>query len=86
MKKSIIILLYIYIYIYIYTSSGKGSLLAFQRVLNDSCKPECWYIQRIVYQANIRANIPGYKEKVCLGVSKTTFKARYGNHKQSFTK
>ena len=28
-------------YIYIYTySSGKGSLLAFQRVLNDSCEPE----------------------------------------------
>ena len=27
-------------------SSGKGSLLAFQRVLNDSCEPEGWYIQR----------------------------------------
>ena len=37
---------YIYIYIYIYTSSGKGYLLAFQKVLNDSCEPECWYIQR----------------------------------------
>ena len=36
---------YINIYIYIYTS-GKGSLLAFQRVLNDSCEPERWYIQR----------------------------------------
>ena len=35
----------VYIYIYIY-SSGKGSLLAFQRVLNDSCEPERWYIQR----------------------------------------
>ena len=33
------------IYIYIY-SSGKGSLLAFQRVLDDSCDPECWYIER----------------------------------------
>ena len=30
---------------YIYTSD-KGSLLAFQRVLNDSCEPERWYIQR----------------------------------------
>ena len=30
----------------IYTSSGKGSLLAFQTVLNDSCEPKRWYIQR----------------------------------------
>ena len=37
--------IYIYIYIYIYTS-GKGSLLAFERVLNDSSEPERWYIQR----------------------------------------
>ena len=28
------------------TSSGKGCPLAFQRVLNDSCEPERWYIQR----------------------------------------
>ena len=40
----------------------------------------------IVYQANVNANIPGYKEKVYLGVSETTFKVRYGNHKKSFTK
>ena len=38
--------IYIYIYIYIYTSSGKGYLLNFQRVLIDSCEPEHWYIQR----------------------------------------
>ena len=38
------------------------------------------------YQANITANIPGHKEKVYLGVSETTFKVRYGNHKKSFTK
>ena len=42
--------------------------------------------ESIVYQANITANFPGYKEKVCLGVSRTTFKVRYGNHKKSFTK
>ena len=34
-----IYILYIYVYIYIYSSS-KVSLLAFQRVLNDSCEPE----------------------------------------------
>ena len=49
--------------------------------LNGQCLTES-----IVYQANITANIPGYKEKVYLGVSETTFKVRYGNHKQSFTK
>ena len=32
------------------------------------------------------SNIPGYKEKVYLGVYKTTFKVCYGNHKKSFTK
>ena len=32
-------------YISIY-NSGKGYLLASQRVLNDSCEPESWYIQR----------------------------------------
>ena len=49
--------------------------------LNGQCLTES-----IVYQANITANIPGYKEKVYLGVSETTFKVRYGNHKKSFTK
>ena len=32
------------------------------------------------------ANIPGYREKVQLGVSETTFKVRCGNQKKSFTK
>ena len=40
----------------------------------------------IVYQANITTNIHGYKEKVYLGVSKTTFKVCFGNHKKLFTK
>ena len=40
----------------------------------------------LVYQANITANIAGYKEKVYLDVSKTTFKVPYDNHKKSFTK
>ena len=42
--------------------------------------------ESIVYQANITENIAGYKEKVYLGLSKTTFKVRYGNNKKSFTK
>ena len=46
---------------------------------------QCFFTESIVYQANITANIPGYKEKVYLGISETTFKVRYGNHKQSFT-
>ena len=49
--------------------------------LNGQC-----LIETIVYQANITANLPGYKEKVYLGVSETTFKVRCGNHKKSFTK
>ena len=49
--------------------------------LNGQCLTES-----LVYQANITANIPGYKEKVYLGVSETTFKVRYGNHKKSFIK
>ena len=42
--------------------------------------------ESIVYQANTMSNIPGYKEKVYLGVSKTTFKVCNSNHKKSFTK
>ena len=42
--------------------------------------------ESIVYQAKIKANIPGYKEKVYLGLSKTTFKIRYGNNKKLFPK
>ena len=49
--------------------------------LNRQCLTES-----IVYQANITANIPGYKEKVYRGVSETKFKIRYGKHKKSFTK
>ena len=49
--------------------------------LNRQCLTES-----ILYQTNIIANIPGYKEEVFLGVSKTTFKVSYGNHNKSFTK
>ena len=42
--------------------------------------------ESIVYQANITVNIPGYKEKVYIGVSETTFKVRNRNHKESFQK
>ena len=52
--------------------------------------------ESIFYQVNITANIPGYKAKGYLGVSKTTFNNNlfwkhpkqiyYGNHKISFTK
>ena len=49
--------------------------------LNGQCLTDS-----IVYLANITANIPGYKEKVYLGVSETTFKVRYGKCKKSFTK
>ena len=49
--------------------------------LNGQCLTDS-----IIYQANITANIPGYKEKVYLGVSETTFKVRYGNHKNLLTK
>ena len=49
--------------------------------LNGQCLTES-----IVYRANFTAHIPGYKEKVYLGVSETTFKVRYSNHKKLFTK
>ena len=52
-----------------------------QYLLNGQCLTES-----IVLQAKFMANIPGYKEKVYLGVSETTFKVRYGNQKKSFTK
>ena len=46
---------------------------------NCTNKKQCLFngqylTEGIVFQANILANISGYKEKVCLGVSKTTFK------------
>ena len=50
-------------------------------LLNGQC-----LIEGIVYQENITANIPCYKEKVYLGVPKTTFKVPYGNHKKLYTK
>ena len=52
-----------------------------QYLLNGQCLTES-----IVLQAKFMANIPGYKEKVYLGVSETTFKVHYGNQKKSFTK
>ena len=50
-------------------------------LLNGQC-----FAESIVYQANITVNILDYKEKVYLGVSKTTFKVCYVNHKKSLTK
>ena len=49
--------------------------------LNGHCLTES-----IIFQASITANIPGYKEKVYLAVSATTFKICYGNHRKPFTK
>ena len=42
--------------------------------------------ENIVFQTNITANIPGYKEKVYLGVSQAIFKVYYGKHKKYFSK
>ena len=42
--------------------------------------------ESIVYQANITASIPHYKEKVYPSMSKITFKVCFGNHKTSSTK
>ena len=52
-----------------------------QYLLNGECLTES-----IVHQAKFMANVPGYKEKVYLGVSETTFKVCYGNQQKSFTK
>ena len=52
-----------------------------QCLLNGQCLTES-----TVYQANVMANFPGYKENVYLGVSETTFKVCYCNHKKSLTK
>ena len=49
--------------------------------LNRKCLTES-----IVYQANISANIPGYREKVYIGLSETTFKVCYDNHKKTVYK
>lgn len=62
-----------------------------QRLLKGQC-----FTESIIYQANttmevsninnITANIPSYKEKVYLKVSKIIFKVHDGNHKKSFKK
>ena len=49
--------------------------------LNGQCLAES-----IVFLANITANIPGYKEKVYLGVSETIFKVRYEHQEKSLIK
>ena len=49
--------------------------------LNRKCLTES-----IVYQVNISAIIPGYRDKVYLGLSETTFKVCYGNHKKTVYK
>ena len=49
-------------------------------LLNGKC-----FTESIVYQANIRVNIFGYKKKVYLSTSETKFKVRHGSHKKSFT-
>ena len=46
--------------------------------LNGQCLTES-----IIYQANITANIPGYKEKVHLGISETIFKVYKKNRLQN---
>ena len=50
-----------------------GYIIFWYQVCGKAYSSNCW-------------NISGYKEKVYLGVSETTFKVRYGNQKQSFTK
>ena len=45
--------------------------------LKDQCLTES-----IVYQVDITANIPGYKEIFYLNASKTIFKVCHGNHKK----
>ena len=49
--------------------------------LNGQCLTE-----NIIYQAYITENIPGYKEKVYLGVSEAIFKAHYGNNNNCLLK
>ena len=65
-------------------AAAKNFELERLQLCNCTNKKQCPW--SIFNQANITANIPGYKEKVYLGVSETTFKVRYGNHKKSFTK
>ena len=61
------------------------------QLCNCTNKKQCplnehFLTESIVYQANVTVILPGYKEKVSLGVSETTFKVRYDNHEKLFTK
>ena len=47
--------------------------------LPNSCQLKC-----IIYQASIDCDITGYKQKCYLGMCKTSFKDRLGNHEKSF--
>ena len=47
--------------------------------LNGEC-----LTKNVVYEATINSNLRNYREKVDLGITKNTFKTRYGNHKTAF--
>ena len=47
--------------------------------LDGNCKEN-----NIVYKATIESSAPNYEPKTYIGSCSTSFKARYGNHKQSF--
>ena len=47
--------------------------------LTNSCQTKC-----IIYQPNIDCDIAGYKQKCYPSSWETTFKDRFGNHKNSF--
>ena len=60
------------------------------QLCNCTNKKQChlngqFLTESIIDQANITATIPGYKAKVYIGVSKATFKVRFGNDKKSYT-
>lgn len=70
-----------------------------KNILNDECKKDhmCNCIKRetcplnnqclaenIVYEATVTSNKPNYSPKSYIGISETTFKVRYANHKKSF--
>ena len=49
---------------------------------NDTCpQPNSCQTKCIIYQANIDCDISGYKQKCYLSSCETTFKDRFGNHK-----
>ena len=47
--------------------------------LNNNC-----LIENIVYQATITSNESNYEPKFYIGISESTFKKRFANHKKSF--